>query len=186
MHGISSLLPGLPRFNSSVWMHNTMWKQERNAFTVLQFLLAVFHEQCEVYLCVSEELLRQYVLLLFHSPSECLGKRYLEEGKTNCIRTRTSTIYTYYSLLLRFYILWYACITQAFNSEGERRPGKLVMSGGCVWRLSKNSPKWFYVWCAQLCNDVECGGVCHWLLLMFFHQVSRYMHVTSFIGPSPA
>lgn len=73
------------------------------------------------------------------------GKRYLEEGKTNCIRTRTSTIYTYYSLLLRFYILWYACITQAFNSEGERRPGKLVMSGGCVWRLSKNSPKWFYV-----------------------------------------
>lgn len=97
-----------------------MWKRERNTFTVLKFLLAVFHEQCEVYLCVSEELLRQYVLLLFHSPSECLGKRNLEEEKTNRTLTRTSTIYTYYSLLLRFYISWYVGIAHVPRPSTQR------------------------------------------------------------------
>ena len=97
-----------------------MWKRERNTFTVLKFLLAVFHEQCEVYLCVSEELLRQYVLLLFHSPSECLGKRNLEEEKTNRTLTCTSTTYTYYSLLLRFYISWYVGIAHVPRPSTQR------------------------------------------------------------------
>ena len=72
--------PGLPH----------MWRQKSH---ISQFLLAVFDEQCEVHLCVSEELLKHYVLLLFQSTSECLCKRNLEEGKTNCILACTSTIY---------------------------------------------------------------------------------------------
>ena len=67
-----------------------MWRQKSH---ISQFLLAVFDEQCEVQLCVSEELLKHYVLLLFQSTSECLCKRNLEEGKTNCILACTSTIY---------------------------------------------------------------------------------------------
>ena len=41
---------------------------------------------------------------------------------------------------------------------GERRPGKPVMSGGCL-EARLNSPSGFMS-DAQLCNDVECGG-CH-------------------------